>query len=163
MITKLGPHCKVKLLKDKRDTLVVRSPEKSILRFRKLFTTGRALACQPLVVFRPAVRDEVPHLRKRVDYSSLRSTQYQGIWREDLCPNSTGIYCRIRQFQRFGRRIVFATNTVPESPQQTTGFTARRLIPARRAFWPGCRHVEQTCEVDPLPSINRFDRHPEHP
>ena len=29
MVTKLGPLCKVKLLKDKEDTLVVRSPEKA--------------------------------------------------------------------------------------------------------------------------------------
>ena len=29
MVTKLGPLCKVKLLKDKGDTLVVRSPEKA--------------------------------------------------------------------------------------------------------------------------------------
>ena len=31
MVTKLGPLCKVKLLKDKGDTLVVRSPEKIAL------------------------------------------------------------------------------------------------------------------------------------
>jgi len=29
MVTKLGPPCKVKLLKDKGDTLVVCSPEKA--------------------------------------------------------------------------------------------------------------------------------------
>jgi hypothetical protein len=29
VVTKLGPLCKVKLLKDKGDTLVVRSPEKA--------------------------------------------------------------------------------------------------------------------------------------
>ena len=29
MVTKLGPLCKVKLLKDKGDKLVVRSPEKA--------------------------------------------------------------------------------------------------------------------------------------
>jgi hypothetical protein len=50
VVTKLGPLCKVKLLKDKGDTLVLRSPEKAGVggSTPSLATTSfRDLATQP--------------------------------------------------------------------------------------------------------------------
>jgi hypothetical protein len=44
--------------------------------------------------FGPDIPDATPDVSERVDFSSLRSIQHEGISREDSCPNAAGIYCR---------------------------------------------------------------------
>ena len=48
MVTKLGPLCKVKLLKDKGIKLVVRSPEKAGV--ASLVTKSNILTCLPVII-----------------------------------------------------------------------------------------------------------------
>jgi hypothetical protein len=77
VVTKLGPLCKVKLLKDKGDTLVVRSPEKI------------ALCHSPSKMSPPAGKDlgkrGVPAVTSPGAYLRWRYCKFKSRWlREDF-------------------------------------------------------------------------------
>ena len=68
MVTKLGPLRKVKLLKDKGDTLVVRSPEKAGVEGSTPFLATKSIEIKYLPI--------IVHLSHRLSISHIDSPRY---------------------------------------------------------------------------------------